>query len=185
MNVNKLEYRMYGLVPYQLSDKQKCIQYGHSVVEYGLDHNFGEVPAYKKWSKTDKTFIVLDGGTTNDDEESRYYGTLQKSRDLLKKNSINFAEFREPDLNNCLTAVTFLVDERVFKRRPEFEGDTFYPDFKEWFMGKNEGITGYITESEDIPFEELHQIDYREWVQFIGGNKNLFLRKFLPRFKLA
>ena len=30
-----LEYRMYGLVPYNLSPIQQGIQFGHAVVEYG------------------------------------------------------------------------------------------------------------------------------------------------------
>ena len=31
----KLELRMYGLVPYNISPIQQAIQYGHAVVEYG------------------------------------------------------------------------------------------------------------------------------------------------------
>ena len=32
--MNKLELRMYGFVPYNLSPIQQGIQYGHAVVEY-------------------------------------------------------------------------------------------------------------------------------------------------------
>jgi len=32
------EYRMYGLVPYNISEIQKGIQFGHAVVEYAQKH---------------------------------------------------------------------------------------------------------------------------------------------------
>ena len=32
------KYRMYGLVPYNISPIQQAIQFGHAVVEYGLAH---------------------------------------------------------------------------------------------------------------------------------------------------
>ena len=35
---NKLELRMYGFVPYNISEIQKAIQFGHAVVEYGLEN---------------------------------------------------------------------------------------------------------------------------------------------------
>ena len=56
-------YRMTGLVPYNLSPIQQGIQFGHGVIEYSLD--FGDTPEYQKWAKKDKTFIILNGGTTN------------------------------------------------------------------------------------------------------------------------
>jgi hypothetical protein len=41
-----LEYRMYGLVPYNLSPIQQGIQFGHGVIEYSLD--VYEVPPFNK-----------------------------------------------------------------------------------------------------------------------------------------
>ena len=32
---SKLELRMYGFVPYNISPIQQAIQFGHAVVEYG------------------------------------------------------------------------------------------------------------------------------------------------------
>jgi hypothetical protein len=45
----KLELRMYGLVPYNISPIQQSIQYGHSVVEYGLD--FFNSDEYQDWAR--------------------------------------------------------------------------------------------------------------------------------------
>jgi hypothetical protein len=157
-----LEYRMYGMVPYNLSPIQQGIQYGHAVIEYqqmvkGLPPS--EV-LYNKWAQNDKTFIILDGGTTNNSEQN--YGTLQKNRDLLAQNEILFSEFKEPDLNDALTAICFLVDERCWNK-------ILYCDF----------IID-TTVSEEINIKQ-----YNEWLIKIGGAKNLFLREFLPKFKLA
>jgi hypothetical protein len=69
---------MYGLVPYNLSPIQQGIQFGHGVIEYSLD--VYEVPPfnkiYQKWAKEDKTFIILNGGTTNLNPDN--LGTLNK-----------------------------------------------------------------------------------------------------------
>lgn len=147
-----LEYRMYGLVPYNLSPIQQGIQYGHAVVEYAQSH--GEDKDYKKWAKKDKTFIILNGGTTN--LKADKLGTLNKHRDELMKNGISVATFFEPDLGDQLTAVVFLVDERVFNRAK-------YPDIEE-----NPG-----------------DCDWWDSVKKKDLQKILFLREFLQSFKLA
>lgn len=46
---NKLELRMYGFVPYNLSEIQKGIQYCHAVVEYAQKH-FKDTD-YQDWVK--------------------------------------------------------------------------------------------------------------------------------------
>lgn len=112
---NELEYRLYGLVPYNISDIQKGIQFGHGVVEYS--NIFSDDSNYKKWSQYDKTFIILNGGTTNDIEKDHttkdgntykcYEGILNNHKSDLIRNNINIASFREPDLQNALTAVVF------------------------------------------------------------------------------
>jgi len=156
-----LEYRMYGLVPYNLSPIQQGIQYGHAVVEY--QQMVKSLPSsetvYDKWAKVDKTFIILNGGTTNENPDR--LGTLQQHCQTLKDNGILVSEFREPDLNDTLTAVDFLVDERVFNRE-------LYPDFVF-----------------NISNMDIRDNGYDKWVEKIGGPKNAFLRNFLLNFKLA
>jgi hypothetical protein len=158
----KLEYRMYGLVPYNLSPIQQGIQFGHAVVEY--QQNVKNLNPYEKiydkWAQKDKTFIILNGGTTNKNPEK--LGTLNNHLNTLVENGILTSEFFEPDLGDQLTAVVFLVDERVWNKE-------LYKDFEEIL--------------EDSPF--LSNKDYEEWVNKIGGEKNVFLREFLKTFRLA
>jgi len=120
----ELEYRMYGLVPYNLSPIQQGIQFGHAVVEYALKHD--RQPDYQKWAVFDKTFIILNGGTTNKNAESVHYGTLNQARWSLVDNGIETAAFYEPDLGDQLTAVVFLVDERVWNRDKYPDATLFY-----------------------------------------------------------
>ena len=186
-----LEYRLYGLVPYNISSIQAAIQYGHAVQELNnlmmdgssvmqsvnFDNELIEsnIVGFNKWRKKDKTFIILNGGTTNDSIDDKWYGSLQKSRDTLYENGMLFSEFYEPDLNNALTAVVFLVDERVFDRvtYANFEKETL-----PWSKTKP-------SEKKLKELEERNAINYEKWCDKIGGPRNAFLREFLPKFKLA
>jgi hypothetical protein len=176
-----LEYRMYGLVPYNISSIQSGIQYGHAVVEYGQNvRGAGKSEElYNKWATKDKTFIILNGGTTNEDESSKWYGTLQQHRDKLRENKILFSEFIEPDLNNTLTSVVFLVDERVFDKE-------LYPDYVNIpYPWKDKGRGYKVKDSEKDKWSEENKKNYQQWVVKIGGEKNAFLRDFLKVFRLA
>ena len=113
-------YRMYGLVAYNLSPIQQGIQFGHAVVEYANDHFHDE--EYQQWAKNDKTFIILNGGTTNNTRLKE--GTLNLYLNEAIERGIPVGEFSEPDLGDQLTAFVFLVDDRVFDREawPDFDG---------------------------------------------------------------
>lgn len=157
-----MEYRMYGLVARSLSDMQKAIQFGHAVVEYELlSRNSSEIrQMYDDWAYDGKTFIILNGGSTN--SQSLRRGTLQENFEFLESNGIIVAPFFEPDVNDAMTAFVFLVDERVWNKEK-------YPD--------------YIPLP--IPDFDEELTHHQEWVEGIGGRKNEILREFLPRFKLA
>lgn len=179
-----LEMRMYGLVIYQLMGIQQGIQFQHAVTDYGREmeqlstfNNEGNTNLqnrYQRWADKWKTSIVLNGGSTND--SSDYVGTMQQHLKSLRENGIYVQEFREPDLGDCLTAMCFLIDERVFDREA-------YPDFTN---------SPYTWDSRHKPneatfkkWEEDNAKNYERWVEKIGGPKNAFLREFLPKFKLA
>ena len=87
---NKLELRMYGFVPYNISEIQKGIQFGHALVEYGLE-NFNTTE-YLDWAKYWKTFIILNGGTSNHstnryhETEEEYVGSMETILETLKEN---------------------------------------------------------------------------------------------------
>jgi len=176
MNPINLEYRMYGMVPYNLSDIQKGIQFGHAVVEYANEHS--KTNAYKKWSRYDKTFIILNGGTTNNKilSDGLPSGTLnQHELKLLGAVSeMPVARFCEPDLGDQLTAICFLVDERVWNREkyPDFELDK---DAANW-----DSIMGGRTHGEQFDDWKMQFSDSETEADHI-----IWLRDFLRSFKLA
>lgn len=173
VNTQELEYRMYGLVPYNLSDIQKGIQFGHAVVEYMLKYPVDPETKNEtyKWATKDKTFIILNGGTTNmklDETKApfmEYKGTLNSYAHELRISGIKTAEFYEPDLGDQLTAVVFLADERVWNKEK-------YPDLK-WSEG--DALLG----------GEYRKKKSEAWFKKMGGKQNLFLREFLNGLKLA
>jgi len=193
---NKLELRMYGLTPYQLSGIQIGIQFGHAVVEYGQkmkylgEHNQSLNTQYNDWADNWKTFIILNGGISNHSinryhqTDEAFVGSMESNLVLLEQNGIEIATFYEPDLNDMLSAIVFIVDERVFNKKK-------YPDFEDWVIenygdliigdGKAYPITRRIKESNSKEDQKV----YQSWVKIIGGEKNVFLRDFLKNFRLA
>jgi hypothetical protein len=172
-----LEYRMYGLVAYQLSGTIHAgIQFGHAVVEYQQNvRNLQPHEAiYNKWAKQDKTFIILNGGTTNINPDK--LGSLNQHLASLYFNKVITSEFYEPDLGDQLTAVVFLVDERVFNRElyPDFVGTPYtWPSHKK------------PSDKEYTKWEEANNKNHAAWVDRVGGKKNVFLREYLRPLRLA
>lgn len=161
IKLDELEYRMYGFVPYQLSGIQSGIQFGHGVVEYAnVYHNTTE---YKKWSTVDKTFIVLNGGTTNSNPNR--LGTINEIVNTLKSLDISFVTFNEPDLGDQLTSINFLLDERVWDTKK-------YPNYNIL---------------EDSSIEEIEE--FRESLinveSTLEARRILKIREFISKFKLA
>jgi hypothetical protein len=185
-----MERRMYGLTNYQLTGIQKGIQFLHGVVEYSqmVNRVGGELlDIYNDWANSHKTVILLNGGTTNHRiDDGLPFGSLNQHVLELQKNSIDFATFNEPDLGDQLTAVVFIVDERVFNRKK-------YPDFEDWLIENYGGLIKSDTYTTSIMLakkikdskSKRDQKVYNEWTNLIGGKKNIFLREFLKNFKLA
>ena len=187
---NKLELRMYGLIPYNISPIQQGIQFGHAKDEYTLTmfeildekekydyKSIKLVSQYRDWLKNWKTYIILNGGTTNLNPDKP--GTLNKHLQTLKDKGVFCAAFYEPDLGDQLTGVDFLVDERVFNKEK-------YPDFEFDRTQKTIGY-GYWSEDPLNPkfLKEGDSIRWKEWVNYIGGETNLWLRFWLKNFRLA
>lgn len=193
---DKLELRMYGLVPYNISPIQQAIQFGHAVVEYGqkMKYNSDTISylskQYDDWADNWKTFIILNGGTSNHSinryhkNESQFLGTMESNLEILESNFVEVATFYEPDLNDMLSAIVFLVDERVFNRKK-------YPDFEDWILQNygdlisGSGTIFQIAQKIKESKEKEDKRVYKSWVRLIGGEKNVFLRDFLKNFKLA
>lgn len=113
MEKENSEKRMYVLTCYNISEIQKGIQAAHTIAELGVKMwrtSSNDNNKYLDWVDNWKTIIVLNGGTTNNDKENKWYGTLQQHRDRLVELGVTISEFYEPDLNDALTAVAFIVD---------------------------------------------------------------------------
>ena len=157
----KVKYRMYGLVPYNISPIQQGIQFGHAVVEYGLEYGQGHADdPYLQWARNDKTFIILNGGTTNRNEE--HWGTLNQSVLELGRLRVQYTTFYEPDLGDQLTAIVFLVDERVWDKEK-------YPEFNKFL---------------EVDHTNLEKDYYK---QLFGDDTDqiLGIREFLSNYRLA
>lgn len=171
-----LELRMYGLVPYNLSPIQQGIQFNHANDEYRL--NYRDDEEYLNFLLQWKTNILLNGGTSNEGhlvkhgfKEEMYVGSMQQHLEDLLTNGVKVATFYEPDLNSMLTAICFLVDERVFNKK-------LYPDYKSLpFEGE--------TDQELVEWSVVDAKRRAKWVESIGGPKNEFIREFLRGKKFA
>ena len=177
-----LEYRMYFFVPYNISEIQKGIQAGHAALRYALEHARHD-PHSVLWDFVEdhETWIILNGGTTNskmdlygDEEELRPKGSLNQIVQNFTGKQINYATFTEPDLNNALTAICFLTDERVWnhKKYPDWQGVNISMPIA---TANDDGSINL-----DEPIETNNEgLTYNDWVVNIGGAKNLFLRKLV------
>jgi hypothetical protein len=183
---------MYFFVPYNISPIQQAIQAGHAALEYA--HEFGNSEDYLSFIKKDKTWIILNGGTTNKGYETTPEGKLQLIGSLnqihynLCMMKINCHNFSEPDLNDALSAVCFLADERVwdYETYPDFydwlQDVKMYPNAKAEMDRKNPQIRRFTSEQ----FKELFPEYYKQWTdEILGGEKNEFLRNLIKGKKLA
>jgi hypothetical protein len=172
MNIERT-YRLYGFVPHNLSAIQQGIQFGHGAIEYSIE--FQGTPEYKRWSQHDKTFIILNGGTTNTNLER--LGSLNGIERTLFDRKVNYSKFYEPDLGDQLTAVVLLVDDRVWDREK-------YPDFSGVYVG------AYVSTGFNSPKPANFNGEYDRWMSQFGETSEeieqiLFLRDYLKSFKLA
>ena len=167
--MKEYQLRMYFFVPYNISDIQKGIQAGHAALEYA--NRYGETDLFKSFVANYKTWIILNGGTTNNDMVNM--GTLQALYHSIHTfnmnhpdNMVEMSPFYEPDLNDAMTAFCFIADERVW----DFIN---YPDLRE------EVVYDGTNNLEDIA--EIHM----NWEKMMGGEKNIFLRDLIRGVKLA
>ena len=155
------EQRMYSMVLRQLNPIQKGVQTTHGVVEYA--NKYASDEEYKQWAETDKTLIMLDGGT---------YQEMVMVYDSLKELGMKIGEFQEPDLNYLTTSITFLADERVWNREQYPSWETL-PQCPCTILG-------------NMPTPDPKDyMSYDEWVEMMGGAANVELRELIFSKKLS
>jgi len=201
--IRERELRMYYFVMYNLAEIQKGIQAGHCAVEYG--QKYKNDFTYNEFAANFKTFILLDGGTSNNGlvlkqvgtghntlNEDMYYflldetklGTMELHEKYLIENKIDYAAFHEPDANNALTALCFLCDEKIF----DFEN---YPSFEKWAVTKKslDFDEANLLREGTPPYYDKHNSTmnklYKRWVRFVGGEKNAAIKQLIYGKKLA
>lgn len=173
---NNLEKRMYFLVPYQLSGIQQAIQAGHAALEYAREYKNDKqfINFVDNW----KTWIILNGGTSRDGANDEERGTLNSIEKNLEENEIKYTIFRETDLNNTLTAICFICDERIFNYKD-------YPSWKRYIIDEMIGSNPDILIQTEEELKERFPKLYKKWLKKIGGEKNAFLKNLLKDKELA
>lgn len=185
MEEKELELRMYFFVPYNISGIQMGIQSGHSALRFVAIFGRHD-PNHIIWDFIDKheTWVILNGGTTNSEYEfdGTPKGSLNQIANSLHENDIQFSYFVEPDLNNALSALCFIADERVFNRKEYLEFQDYLIDVKNIYNAEQK-FRICKTSIDDL--KEMHPNEYKEWVRYVGGVKNVFLRELLKDKKKA
>jgi len=195
--MEKFEKRMYFFVPYQLTGIQQGIQSGHSALRFAL--RYGRYnPNHIIWDFIEnyQTWVILNGGTTSNDLDAP--GTLDSTYRSLRDNDIDCTGFCEPDLNNALTAVCFICDERVFNKKLypdfiDFMANEVFPEIVESDYSEDDFIDAKLNRDYEVykyknkfRFQNISKFpEYKEWIKSLGGEKNVFLRELIKDKKLA
>lgn len=154
--MTRLETRMYFFLLYSLSGIQKGIQAGHASLEYA--RIYGKTKLFQDFIKHDKTWILLNGGVSRSEDNftKEYPYELNSIHTMFADRNIPCTYFCEPDLNDAMTSICFIADERVWNKEK-------YPI---WDADEN-------------------TITLQKWIKSIGGNKNFFMREIIKGRPLA
>ena len=185
----ELELKAYFFVPYNISPIQQGIQTKHAFDEFLLTYGRNN-SKHIVWDYMEKhkTVIILNGGTTNNRYEFGTgipVGTLNQIVEQLQQNAVEYGWFQEPDLNDALTAICFIADERVWNYED-------YPNLVDYICDRLvKDRKNDISDKVRISLMPEIQImkdyfDYHyEWGKMMGGEKNIFLRELIRGKKLA
>jgi hypothetical protein len=90
----KQEKRLYVLVSKDLDPVYGCVQGGHVVAQWLLEH------PEQDWNNSYLIYLQAD---------------IQKWKEKLEYLGIDYTSFREPDLGGTMTSLAILDNERLFK----------------------------------------------------------------------
>ena len=99
--------RAYFFTNMYLSSIQNGIQSAHCLQEINNEYPDNEV--LKEWATKHKTMYVLNGGTS---EQMNGIVTFLTH----KLNTLPWAIFKEPSLDNALTCIGIIVPEEIYNR---------------------------------------------------------------------
>ena len=92
--------RLYVITRKDLSVGQKTAQTGHAIAQYILDHS-----PHKTGEWSNDYLICL--------EDSKF--SMKRWIDYMTKNKIKHSIFKEPDMNNEITAISLIHSGEIFK----------------------------------------------------------------------
>lgn len=91
--------KMYVLVRNDLSDEYKFVQGAHSLADYAI-----KLPnKFKEWNNSTIVFLGV-----------RNLIDLRQMEGTLSMKGISFTSFKEPDLDNQVTALACYCDGKIF-----------------------------------------------------------------------
>lgn len=93
--------RLYVLISNKLDLVYGCVQGGHAVAQWLLDH------PNQSWNNSYLIYVSAD---------------IDKWKERLDILSLDYTEFKEPDLNNQITALAVLNNEKIFKKLKLIKG---------------------------------------------------------------
>ena len=87
--------RLYVLISNKLDPIYGCVQGGHVVAQWLLNH------PDQDWNNNYLIYVSAD---------------VSRWKERLEFLGIDYTEFKEPDLNNQITALAVLNNDRIFKK---------------------------------------------------------------------
>ena len=89
-----MQKRLYVLIDKNLNSIYGCVQGGHAVAQWLLDH------PQQDWNNNYLIYVTAD---------------IPKWKERLDIFEMDYTEFREPDLDNQVTALAVLNNDKMFK----------------------------------------------------------------------
>ena len=93
--------RLYVLISNKLDSVYGCVQGGHAVAQWLLDH------PKQDWNNNYLIYVAAD---------------IPKWKERLEILNMDYTEFKEPDLNNQITALAVLNNGKIFKKLKLIKG---------------------------------------------------------------
>lgn len=126
--------KCYVFVNRYLGDKQAGIQSAHAVVRLGQTGS----EEYEIWANNYETLVLLNGGDHN---------RLVDLARLFGQTSHEIGVFREPGLNDCITAIAFIPNEDMRLQIFEFNQNPEMMENPENINSTDDEICAIITKS--------------------------------------
>ena len=99
--------KLYVLVRKDLSVPYQAVQAGHAVAQWCLEN------PHSKWQNHTLVYLHVNN-----------LGNLIYWREQLRLRGLNVVEFREPDIEDELTALAVYADEKHFRKLNLLNGET-------------------------------------------------------------